>query len=262
MSIQKFPLATLLKIRRYMQTTLALPDAEQQAKVVETLDDLPEPESIDDLSGLFSSGTPIVTTLSPILQEQWFISTVNPAAPLIKMPGLWLKPGFRLVSYLYRSAEGSGVGVVWAVPEEFSTTAQLEKAVKEKHNIAQVPQPEGALGHVMEAIEGDRSAASFVLASILRRELQELGVLGDRRNWAYHHLIEGIPAKYNWQWRTEIPKDLSPKVRLYPDGHAAVELFSCRISGTKTLYRHLDRYPPNSYKPDSLDKMLAMEQVG
>ncbi|GAB4145268.1 MAG: hypothetical protein Fur0046_22870 [Cyanobacteria bacterium J069] len=243
-----------------MQTTLVLPDAERQAKLVEALDDLPEPESIDDLSGLFSSGTPIVTTLSPVLHEQWFISTVNPAAPLIKMPGLWLKPGLRLVSYLYRS-EAGGVGVVWAVPEDFSTTAQLEKALQEKGNMARLPRPEGALDHPMEAIEGDRSPASFVLASILRRELQELGTLGDRRNWAHHHLIEGIPAKYTWQWRTEQPKDLSPKVRLYPDGHAAVELFSCRVSAPKTLYRHLDRYPPNSYKPESVDKLLAVEQA-
>lgn len=258
MSIQKFPLPAIQKIRQYIINTLTLPNSEQKAKFAEATGEVPEPSSLDDLSDLFSLGGITRPGISAVAdpQEKWFLSTVNPGAALLKLPGLRLKADYRLVSYLYRR-ENSGVGLVWAVPEMLSSTAQLEKAMENCAGIAQLPKPEGALSHLMEAVDGDRTPASYLIASILRRELQEFGSLGDRRNWSHHYLIDGLPAG-EWQWRIDKPLDWSPKVKLFPDGKAAVEFFTCCTSGSKILYRHLDQYPEGQYRASSVDKSLAI----
>lgn len=258
MSIQNFPLASIQKVRKYIKNSLLLTESETHPSVAVRTDDIPEPESIDALSGIFSFGTSsLVDTSALSAAEKWFISTVNPAAPLLKLPGLKLKPGFRLVSYLYRT-EKSGLGVVWAVPETLGTTSQLEASLKGSNTMANVPKPDGALEHFMEAIEGDRSAVSFMVASLLRRELQEFGSLGDRHNWNHHELIADVPPNVSWQWQVELPKNFLPKVRIFPDGQAAVEFFTCCRTVPITLYRHLDRYPAEQYRGDSLDKSLAV----
>ena len=256
MSIQKFPLTSLHKIRKYIVYSLALPESEQEAKLGEA-NEMPEPESLDDLSGVFTfGGTPLAEHPPSTVQEEWFISTVNPGAPLLKLPGLSLKPDYRLVSYLFRS-EGSGVGVVWAVPEALSHMSELEKALQSNMSIRSLPKPTGAIENFMDVIEGDRSHASFLIASILRRELQEFGALGDRQNWSHHRLIDQLPAG-NWQWQGDPPKDWLPKVRILSDGRAAVEFFSYRDATPQSIYRHLDQYPTDSYKPVTLDKTCAL----
>ncbi|NJO42987.1 MAG: hypothetical protein HC769_15285 [Cyanobacteria bacterium CRU_2_1] len=264
MSIQKFSLEALKKVRRYVQDALSLADTERQPQTWAALDDsdeLPEPESLDDLSGVFTFGGLSAEDLSiPHLRTNWFLSTVNPAAALIKLPGLRLKPALRLVSYLYR-AEKDGVGLVFAVPEALSTTAQLEKALVESGNLSQPPRPEGALASFMEAIEGDRSPASFMIASLLRRELQDFGALGQQCNWSHHRLIDAVPPQAQWQWKVEQPpKDFSPKVRVLPDGQAAVEFFTCRVINPVSIYRHLDQYPMGQYRASSLDRAIAVIQ--
>jgi len=199
------------------------------------------------------------TQLAPAkLPGRWFVSSINPAAALLKLPGLQLKPVFRLISYLYR-AETDGAGIVWALPEAFSTTAQLEKAIATAGNLDLPPRPESALTDFMQAIEGDRSPLSFLIASILRRELQEIGALGQLCNWSHHRLIEAPPAQVKWQWRTEQPKDLSAKVG-FSSGQVAVEFFTCRIAAPIALFRHLDQYPIGHYKATSTDRVVAIVQ--
>ena len=259
MSIQKFPLATVNKIRRYIQDVLALTDSEQQSQLWAELgetEEPPEPESLDDLSGLFTFGGLAPEELSE-LDGSWLISTVNPAATLLKLSGLRLKPELRWVSYLYRNQQ-EGRGLVFAVPESLSTISQLEKSLVKSQDISQPPQPEGALGHFMEALEGDRSPGSFLLASLLHRELQEFGALGKRCNWSHHRLIETPPPQVKWRWETEQPKDFSAKVKVLPDGQAATEFFTCRVQNPIALYRHLDQFPVGHYKPNSLDKAIAL----
>lgn len=260
MSIQKFPLEALKKIRQYVQSTLSPAAAERQSQTWTGLEDvdgeLPEPESIDDLSGIFAFGGQVLAE-APNARGHWFVSTVNPGTSLLKLPGLRLKPEMRLVSYLYRSDE-DGAGLIFAVPELFSTTAHLEKALQSS-DFSQPPRPEGALPHFMEAVEGDRSAISFVVASLLRREFQEFGATGKRCNWSHHRLIDAVPPQTRCQWRLEHPpQDLAPKAKILPDGQAAVEFFSYRSGSTIVLYRHFDQYVAGQYKPNSVDKAIAI----
>lgn len=262
MTIQKFPLEKIQKVRRFISNGLTI------AANLETwtesgsddADELPEPESIDELGNLFSMGSfsELDDDAQSAQQGKWLISTADIAGVIIKLPGLTLKPGIRLVSYVYR-IQDDGVGVVWALPDEYSHTAQIEDALTHAGDRHQYPKPTGVLDDVMEAVEGDRSHASFLIASILRRELQEFGASGRSRNWGHHRLISTLPAQVSQQLGSE-PRDFSPRVRLLPDERAAVEFFSCRVTPPHQIFRHVDQYPPNRYVPDSVDRLIATAQ--
>lgn len=262
MAIQRFRLAVIQQIRKYIQTSNKI-DVDDQLQTwagLEEVDSVPEPTSLDDLSGIFTFGglSPEEMTV-PRAKPHWALSTVNPGAALLKLPGLHLNPLWRLVAYLYREG-ASSAGLVLAVPIDRATTAQLEAALADSQGLKQPPQPNGALCDFMEAIQGDRSAASFMVASLFCRELREFGTAGRYRNWTHHRLIDAIPPQVKWQWQTEQPKVLTPKVQLLPDGRAIVEFFTCRVSAGVAIYRHLDQYSAGHYKPKRIDKPLATIQ--
>lgn len=262
MSIQTFPLATVKKIRQYIKTMLAVPDSENHPKEwisLEELDDLPEPESLDQLGDLFKFSSDIDAQIPESnTARSWFISTVNPGSVFSKLPGLKLKSGWRLVSYLYRQQD-NGVGITWAVPEALSTTAELENALVDSGDDLNPPHPVGALPNFMEALEGDRSPRSFLIASLLRRELEEFGCLGKNCQWSNHRLIDQAPVQVKWQWKTSTaPKDLYPKVLVLADGKVAVEFFTLQVIKPVVIYRHLDRYPASGYNAQKVDKAVAM----
>ncbi len=264
MSIQRFPLSAVQKIRQHIQTALTLPESENRLdrRLPDPDGDFPEPGSLSDLGNLFSVGgvREAIATASAT-STSWFLSTTNPGAALLKLPGLSLKPDLRLVAYLYRGAEG-GIGRVWALPETMSTTAQLEKALVNCRDRTQIPQPVGVLSDVMGSIAGDRSPASFLIASILRREFSEFGALGNFQEWSHHRLITQPPEQAKWQWRVKQPLDLAPKVRMFPDGKAAVEFFTCRMVTPVTIFQHIDQYPAASYQAIGVDRPVANRQRG
>jgi len=264
MSIQKFPLDAVQKVRHHIQSMLVLSNHEDQPELwskYTDVDELPEPGSLSELGNLFDFGSGVeLGTKTPVHQGKWFVSTTNPGGALIKLPGLRLKPELRLVAYLYRE-EKMGVGAVYALPEGLSTTAQLEQALAEPAEPTQPPKPAGALADVMESLEGDRSPVSFLIASILRREMQEFGALGKFQDWTHHRLTSSLPGKVKWQWQTpQELSDLTPKVRMFPDGKAAVEFFTCRVSPPIALFQHIDQYSANSYRAIALDRAVAIAQ--
>lgn len=262
MSIQRFSLAAVQQIRQYIQNALVIDVAKQVQPWVglEETDEVPEPVSIDDLSGVFAFGGLSAEEIAvPQSQSRWLLSTVNPASALLKLPGVTLKPDWRLVSYLYQDRDSSA-GLVFALPESLATTARLEQARSASSTLKQPPQPEGALSDFMEAIQGDRSNVSFLVASLLCRELREFGARGHYQSWTHHRLVDAVPAQVKWQWQGDPPKDLTPKVKLMPDGQAIVEFFSCRVAAGIAIYRHLDQYPAAQYKLKRLDKLLAKAQ--
>ncbi len=263
MSVQKLPVESIQKIRQHISSSITLPESENHPRSwssYDEVDEMPEPDSLGDLGALFNFGGPVEeSTYAPNIKGQWFISSINPGAALIKLPGLKLKPDLRLVGYLYRLKD-DGIGVTWAVPEELSTTAQLELALGNSGDRTQPPRPEGALTDVMEAIEGDRSSASFVVASILRRELKEFGAVGKSCSWAHHRLISAPPAQVKWQWKVETPKDFAPKVKVFPDGKVAIEFFTCRVVPPVAIFQHIDQYAAGSYKSAHVDRAIAIPQ--
>jgi hypothetical protein len=261
MTLQKLPFETLQKLQHHIKAALALPDSENhpQSQLFGDEEELPEPDSVSALGNLFNFGASLeASTYAPNTQGKWFISSTNPGSALLKLPGLWLRSDLRLVSYLYRVVE-DGIGITWAVPESLSTTAQLENALAESGDRKQPPRPTGALAEVMQAMDGDRSPLSFVIASLLKRELQELGALGKSCDWEHHRLIATLPTQVNWQWRLQTPpRDLSTKVQILDTGNAAIEFFTCRVSPPIAIFQHIDHYQPSHYTPASLDRPIAV----
>ena len=263
MSVQKIQLEALQKIRQHIQHGFSLPESENHPRSRSFLDEvaeIPEPDSLSDLGDLFSLGSSMdELTHAPNTRGEWYVSAANPGAVLMKLPGLTLKPNVRLVAYLHRQSD-DGMGIIWAVPELLSTTAHLEKALATSGDREHPPQPNGAFTNLMEAVEGDHSTASFIIASLLQRELAEFGRLGKASRWSHHRLISAIPTQIQWQWKVETPKDLSPKVLLFADGRAAIEFFSCRIVPPVTIFQHFDQYSGNHYKATVLDRAIAIAQ--
>lgn len=260
MSIQRVPIEALQKIRQHLKTILIVPESEDHPDRYTGQDEPPAPESLEELGSLFHFGSSLEQTLQlPNRQGQWFISAANPGTALMKLPGLGLKPGLRLVSYLYRLGE-DGTGITWAVPEQFSTTADLEKALTRAGDRNIPPQPEAALLNLMDAIDGDQSPMSFVIASLLCRELLELGKVGRSVSWSHHRLINALPPHASWQWRTEVPKDFSPKIRVVPDGRVAIEFFTCRTVAPIAIFQHVDQYQAGQYHSKSVDRAIAVFQ--
>ena len=256
MSIQKLPLAALQQVRQYIKSTITLTDVDQKFQdwaMLDDFEDLPEPASVDNLSSIFAFGN--LSTEQAHRCSSWGVSTVNPGAALVRLPGVSLKPGMRMVGYVYQ-AKDDGVGAVWAVPDELSTTFALEKAIATSQASRQ-PQPEGAFDHFMEAVRGDRSAVSFMVASLLRRELEEFGAVGQRCTWSHHELIDAVPLQAKWQWKHQQPTDMAPKVKIMPDGQAAVEFFTWRGTHPIALFRHIELYPAESYVSKSQNQAIA-----
>ena len=262
MALQQFSLEVVQKVQRFIQSQLTLPaseqkpvrDHEERALAVEAI----TPESLDALGDLFRvGGFEDDESVAPNVEGRWFISTIDPAAALSKLPGLDLKAKVRLVTYLQRQSTG-GMGVTWALPELMSTTAELEAAIESAGERAIPPHPKGALGNVMDGLAGDRSAASYISASVLLRELKEFGRSGQNCRWTHHRLITAPPNK-SWQWRTAKPlTNLAPKVQIKDEQTVAVEFFSCRVVPPVAIFRHLDQYVAKSYRPKTNDQVVAL----
>lgn len=257
MAFQRYPLPTVQKVSQLIRETLVLPMVDAQAKEAISQDDESLPDSLDALGDLFRVGDDLEENLpAPNTEGRWFVSTLDPSEVLGKLPGLWLAPGIRLVTYLRQDKEG-GMGNTVALPSLLSTTERLEAAIESMAS-DQVPNPMGALPNLMGGIEGDGSLASFLSASILIRELREFGRFGRYSRWTHHRFVDAVPAKLPWQWRTKMPEDFSPKVVLRPDSEVIVEFYTCRVQKPVALFRHVDRYPPNSYLSNTQDQAIAV----
>ncbi len=259
MSFQRYPLPTVQKLSQLIRDALALPNANYQAGNTEPGDDDGKiPDSLDALGDLFRIGDdPDDHLVAPNTDGRWFLSTIDPAAALTKLPSLWLCPGTRLVTYLKQDSSG-GLGSTVALPGLLSTTECLEAAIETVASPDQTPTPTGTLPNLMAGLEGDGSLASFLAASIFLRELKEFGRFGRYSRWAHHRFIAAPPPQIPWQWRTKLPEDFSPKVVLRQDAEVLVEFYSCRVQKPVALFRHLDRYPPNSYIASNQDQVIAV----
>lgn len=261
MAVHTFPVSSLRKIRQYIVNGLALPSAEPKLSFGNGLgddDDVPEPSSLDDLGEVFKLGGFSDFGGSPVSEldnPRWMVSPINPGDVLLKLPGLSVKPYIRLVGFFYPTTEKT-TGIIWAVPENYSTTAHLEDTLMLGGDIQHPPHPPEALSDFMDAIEGDRSPASFLIASILRREFLDFGSHSHPHGWMHHRLIDSVPKALKPYWNDAQPKSLVPKVNVLDDGRAAVEFFTCRVKPPISICRHIDQYPRDRYAAKSIRRTL------
>ncbi|EKV00316.1 hypothetical protein Lepto7375DRAFT_2423 [Leptolyngbya sp. PCC 7375] len=259
MSSQQFPISSVQALRRSLKQQLVLPACEHAPSAV--VADEPEPDSLATLSNLFRKGGIVHAEGStPNANGRWFISTADASTALKNLPGIALKPDYCLVTYLYRIRRANtnhGGAVTWAMANELSTTSHLEAALVLAGDHNTPPYPEGALHNYMNAITGNFTPSSFLIASVLQRELQEFGRCGRFYRWHYHRLIGTVPSQRDWQWRMDQPKTLTPRVHSLPNGKFAVEFYTCRIVSPIGIFRHIDRYAGNCYVAKSSNQAIA-----
>lgn len=181
MAFQRYPLPTVQKVSQLIRDTLVLPLPEQSASgSASTLEDDKIPDSLDALGDLFRVGDDLDQNLpAPNTEGRWFVSTLDPSEALGKLPGLWLAPGIRLVTYLRQDGEG-GMGATVALPGLLSTTERLEEAIN-KAAADQPPTPMGTLPNLMGGIEGDGSRPRFWRPPFLFAKCESLAVLAAMR---------------------------------------------------------------------------------
>lgn len=172
---------------------------------------------------------------------------------------LRLRPGVRLVTYV-RTDGGNATGWTFALSSGASTPPV--DAICSPDQFAPTPPPE-AKPHFMDAIEGDDSLRSYVQASVLGRDLAELGAEWHGLDWATHFLVgpppsgSETPALYGdrsfrpsanfllhpeWQWSERPPEDWRPRAVRDASGDVLVEFHSYSELGSAAVYVHRDVY--------------------
>ena len=211
--------------------------------------------------------------------DGWSKSKVDPLKLIEVFPPLKLKKGVVLRAYQFKEG-GNGNGVVWAMPAEanFPEADQCPK-VKRKDGFMTVPKPPAALESIMEQIEGDGSAWSYIEASLLSREFWEFGALWHGTNWGTFRILDGSPWKsplltseddprykprtpeQDWQWLEPKPKHWRPKVTIEKD-KVTVTFFTFSGYQNEAIYRHTDTYKPGSYRYESQRTEIAKGKQG
>lgn len=174
-----------------------------------------------------------------VLEDCWTRCALDTDAIFAAARGLWLAPGWSLRAYVYRSG-GNGKGIVWAMPP-----GSVSVPLPPRRSSLSPPQPEGAV-RFEKALRGDGSLASYLRASLLIREIDELGAQWHDVFWGAADLVGarpeevgdgGPPADFDW----------TPRAVL--DGDRVTVTF-CTMTGLEQEHvtEHVDRYRVGSYE--------------
>lgn len=192
---------------------------------------------------------------------------------------LRLRPDLRLVTYARRDGIG-GTGWTFAVPAHAETPPVEEVAAPGRF---EPRSPPGARPHFMEAVVGDGSLRSFAQASVLGREISELGAWWHGLDWSTHMLIgpsadgrkpavfgrslysvpaSGIVVDEEWSWPDGPPKDWRPRAER-TGNRVTVTFWSYSELGRSAVYEHRDVYgTAASLVPDSVGRRVVGEGSG
>lgn len=204
--------------------------------------------------------------------EGWSRCELDPMVLLGFFYPLRLKPGFVLRAYQFRNCE-TGYGVVWALPFDIEFPEPISGSPDEP------PKPAGALDDPMEAISGDGSPWSYLLASLLARELGDFAGFGPGLTWSTHLVLDTDPwKKYNpiahalagqgfannplgWHWHGTRPRDWRPAV-LTDDGTTCVRFYTFTGFGQQRINFFEDRYRPDGLVFQRSETIIAVGPQG
>ena len=210
---------------------------------------------------------------------RWVKSPVEPVEIVKLFAPLRIKPGFTLRAYVC-DATLLGTGCVWALPAdaEFPDPEDRTKLVA-----LYPPKPLRALDDCMEAIEGDGSLRSYLLASILHAPAGRIRCGWHGLRWTTHVLLrsnpleapEALPATDDhadpgagilagfrtpshspWAWLEPQPVEWRPVISR-AGSEITVVLHTYSPLGQEAIYRHVDRYAQGGYKFTTEMKRLA-----
>ena len=121
----------------------------------------------------------------------WSKSAIDPMGVVDAFDALRIRTGFTLRAYQYYCG-GNGHAVVWATPAGSDFPEPQECSLRE-FSVLERPRPPGALDDVMEVVEGDGSAWSYVSASLFWREIREFGAIWHGCDWTSHNVLDRNP---------------------------------------------------------------------
>ncbi len=203
-------------------------------------------------------------------------------APLVSdLRHLRPKPGLALRGYQFLDRNsGSGRSAIYAMPEqaplpEPQDCQQSEGPVQFWFD---TPVPPGALEPLTDGFDGDGSPDSFLETSILVRELADF-ISYRFVQWPVETVLDTDPFvpgqpepdpwwrapardSSGWSWHEAPPTDWRPCVQMNDDGSVAVRFFAYFPPGIQTLRRHVDTYPPGSYRATATCDTIAEGKVG
>lgn len=154
-----------------------------------------------------------------------------PDTVLAALPDLHVRAGWRLWARAYGS-NCHRDGAVWALPAN-----RRPGPDSERHE-----QP------VLAVLAGDGSLASYLHASLLRREFAEFAAHWHAIAWSDHELVDVVPDGEPWQFTEQPPRRLTPRVIRRGDEILVVLWTVCR-AGRARLERHVDYYRPGDWWP-------------
>jgi hypothetical protein len=205
----------------------------------------------------------------------WTSSEVDPTRVLTVFEPLRLKDGFLFVTYQYRDGGGNGNSVTWAVRED--APRRDPTGLPRSDGWLNPPRPPGALDDFIDAVDGDRTAWSYMCASIFARELSEIGALWHGTSWDAKGIAGGEPWRHgavekrpdaepwpvadDWEFVGAPPTDWRPHVRV--DEHRVEVMFYVYDPvGAERIELNRDRYQPGSYHFDSQTQLVARAPGG
>ncbi len=217
----------------------------------------------------------VSTRLPEKIPEGWSKSKINPAKLLQGFDSLWVKKGFALRAYLFREG-GNGNGFVWAMPAD-ADFPEPDQCHRVDIHFLSPPKPPLALDDVMEAIDGDQSAWSYLSASLFKREVREFGAMWHGIDWGTHSILGQNPLEMGqtdgdtpidfprdptqWNWTTPAPKEWRPQVNM-GKGNVKVTIYTISDCGQYALYRHVDTYRRGRYSSKTTTSPLATGPSG
>ena len=205
--------------------------------------------------------------------EGWFRSDFDATRLVTVHPALQLKPEYTVLTWIFRN-RGNGNGLVLAFRRD---DPALGAAMSPVHAlVSEDAIPAGDRRNPMHAIIGDGSPLSYLSASLLQRELWEVGALWHGVRWDVEEIICTKRSRLygatrrailneHWQrrldgmeWDGPVPRapDLSPRA----SGDAA----ACQVTfhtiselGREHLTRWTDTYSSRSLVPRVRSEHLA-----
>jgi hypothetical protein len=207
------------------------------------------------------------------LPEGWSKSTLDPNKLLAGFQGLKLRKGFILRAYQFNE-EQNGESVIWALPVDAEFPEPID-CPRLPATGFQTPKPFDALDDVMEAIQGEDTSASYLAASLFRREMQSFGVLWHGMKWNTHTILSAEPAAGDfaaaenepfptrplndtaeWTWHEDRPRDWRPSVKMDPD-RVTVTFYTYSPLAPEGFHRHTDIYRRGKYRARVENKQIA-----
>ena len=182
--------------------------------------------------------------------DGWHRDSLDPREVLDRFPELWLLDGWRLRCAHFKSARGVGCLL----------TAQEKEA---EFTLAETFDPSATGTDPFEAVDGEPGAWSYLISSMLRRELREWGASGAYCRWTKLSPLRADNAERLQSIRDiELPQDLRPEI-VEDNSRVSVRFWSLRRENAQlSVHEHRDLYRPLGFDHESSDRLVAVAHPG